>query len=104
MLSRESSVQSPFQISSELVLPNSTSPLTTEGSQPSQRISAASSIVFIDSRVSDYQTLVSGVQAGTEVHILDSSQDAIAQITQTLMGRSNISSLHILSHGSAGGV
>jgi hypothetical protein len=104
MSSRESSVQSPFQISSELVLPNSTSPLTPEGSQSSHRISAASSIVFIDSRVSDYQTLVSGVQAGTEVHILDSSQDAIAQITQTLIGRSNISSLHILSHGSAGGV
>jgi hypothetical protein len=64
----------------------------------------SSSLLFVDAGVRDYQSLIAGVQPGTEVHILDSTQDEIAQITQTLAGRSNISSLHILSHGSAGGV
>lgn len=62
----------------------------------------SSSLLFIDKTVDDYQTLISGVQPGIEVHILDPTQDAITQITQTLTGRSGIESLHIVSHGSAG--
>ncbi|WP_421656961.1 DUF4347 domain-containing protein [Leptothermofonsia sp. ETS-13] len=62
----------------------------------------SSSLVFIDSTVEDYQSLVSGASAGTEVHVLNSAQDAIAQITQVLAGRTGISSLHIVSHGEAG--
>jgi len=67
-----------------------------------QGTSGASAIAFIDASVSDYQTLVVGVAPGTEVHILDSRQDAVTQITNTLLGRHNISSLHIVSHGEAG--
>lgn len=62
----------------------------------------SSSLLFIDKTVDDYQTLISGVQPGIEVHILDPTQDAITQITQTLTGRSGIESLHIFSHSSAG--
>jgi hypothetical protein len=62
------------------------------------------SIVFIDAMVSDYGSLVAGTAPGTEVYLLDSSQDAIAQITDTLLGHTNISSLHIVSHGEAGGL
>jgi len=69
-----------------------------------QGASGASAIAFIDANVSDYQTLLAGVTPGTEVHVLDSSQDAVTQITNTLLGRSNISSLHIVSHGEAGGL
>jgi hypothetical protein len=59
------------------------------------------SLLFIDSGVADVQTLVDG--AGTaEVHLLRSGEDAIAQITQTLMGRREIESLQILSHGRSG--
>jgi Domain of unknown function (DUF4347)/FG-GAP-like repeat len=66
-------------------------------------LTRSSSLLFVDSRVQDYQSLLAGVRSGTEIHVLDST-DAIAQITQTLTGRSNISSLHILSYGSAGNV
>ncbi|MBW4696256.1 MAG: DUF4347 domain-containing protein [Lyngbya sp. HA4199-MV5] len=66
--------------------------------------SEASAIAFIDGSVADYQTLVAGIAPGTEVHILNSSQDAVTQITNTLLGRHNISSLHIVSHGEAGGL
>jgi hypothetical protein len=63
---------------------------------------ASQSLLFVDGGVADYQTLVAGVSSGTEVHVLDSSQDAVTQITNTLLGRSGISSLHIVSHGEAG--
>jgi hypothetical protein len=65
---------------------------------------ASQSLLFVDGGVADYQTLIAGVSPGTEVHVLDSSQDAVTQITNTLLGRYNISSLHIISHGEAGGL
>lgn len=59
-------------------------------------------IVFIDGGLADVETLVAGVTPGAEAVILDPNQDAIAQITETLAGRSNINSLQIISHGSLG--
>nr|WP_242033465.1 SBBP repeat-containing protein [Phormidium sp. FACHB-592] len=64
----------------------------------------ASSLVFLDPGVKDYQHLLTSVQPGTEVHVLNAAQDAIAQITQTLLGRTGLASLHIVSHGQAGGL
>jgi Ca2+-binding RTX toxin-like protein len=62
----------------------------------------ASTIVFVDSTVDDYQSLVSSALPGTEVVVLDATQDGIAQITSALAGRSGVESLQILSHGSSG--
>jgi hypothetical protein len=62
----------------------------------------AASLLFIDSSVADYQSLIAGVTAGTEVHLLHSTQDAVTQITNTLLGRQQIASLHLVSHGEAG--
>jgi predicted outer membrane repeat protein len=62
------------------------------------------SITFIDTSAPDYEFLRQGVQPGTEVHLLDATQDAIAQITRTLAGRSGISSLNIVSHGDMGSI
>jgi uncharacterized delta-60 repeat protein len=67
-----------------------------------KRASDATSIVFIDSGVQDYQQLAAGVSADAEVHVLNAAQDAIAQITNTLLGHSGIESIHIVSHGTAG--
>lgn len=61
----------------------------------------STSITFIDSGISDYETLIAGME-DTQIHILDSSQDAITQITNTLTGSTGIESLHILSHGNSG--
>ena len=61
-----------------------------------------SAIAFIDSQVPDYQSLVAGVKPGTEVVVLDGQKDAIAQITQILALRTNIDSIHIVSHGAPG--
>ena len=70
----------------------------TSSTQPAQN----THIVFIDSTVEDYQSLAAGVEPGTEVVILDSTRDAVGQITEVLANRSDINSVHIVSHGGEG--
>ncbi len=64
----------------------------------------AASLLFMDAAVADGWALLEGVSEGIEVYQLDPLGDAIAQITQTLMGRQNVESIHILSHGAPGGL
>ena len=59
-------------------------------------------VLFIESNVADYQTLVNNAKPGTEVHVLDASQDGLAQIAQILEGRSGIDAIHVISHGAEG--
>ncbi|MBE9011882.1 DUF4347 domain-containing protein, partial [Pseudanabaenaceae cyanobacterium LEGE 13415] len=63
-----------------------------------------SSLIVIDSTVPNYQQLIAGLQPDSQVLILDPVQDAIEQITQTLLGQSGVSSLHLVSHGKSGGI
>ncbi|MEG4517036.1 DUF4347 domain-containing protein, partial [Microcoleus sp. AT9_A5] len=63
---------------------------------------SVSSIAFIDTKVENYQSLIAGVKPGTEVVVLDENRDAINQITQILALRTNIDSIHIVSHGAPG--
>ncbi len=58
-------------------------------------------IIFIDTRVPDYESLIANIQPGTEVVIIDPTKDGITQITESLLGK-QYDSLHIVSHGSAG--
>jgi uncharacterized delta-60 repeat protein len=58
------------------------------------------SIAIIDPAVPNYAHLVAGITAETDVYVLDADQDAIAQISQILAARQEISSLHIVTHGS----
>jgi len=59
-------------------------------------------IIFIDSQVEDYQDLANGVLPGIETVILDSQDNGIEQITSVLSQNSNITSIHIVSHGAPG--
>ncbi|MEG3934495.1 esterase-like activity of phytase family protein, partial [Microcoleus sp. T3_B1] len=61
--------------------------------------SVFSSIAFLDSALPDSQTLHNGIAAGTEVITLDAARDGVEQITAALASRSNIKSIHIISHG-----
>src|SRR4028119_468009 len=63
-----------------------------------------STLVFIDSNVEDYQSLISGVSPNAEVIILDETLDGIEQITERLATKQNIEAIHIISHGSPGAV
>ncbi|MDQ2096404.1 MAG: DUF4347 domain-containing protein [Tychonema bourrellyi B0820] len=58
-----------------------------------------SDLVIVDSKLDNYQELVSGVKAGFEVIAIAQVGNAIEQITEILNERSNINSIHIVSHG-----
>ncbi len=63
---------------------------------------AAPSIVFIDGDLSDADVLVAGLSNDSEFVLLDPQQDMIGQISNFLANRSNISQLHIVTHGQSG--
>ncbi len=61
-------------------------------------------LVFIDTAVEDYQSLVNGVIPNTEVFVIDSAQNGVEQITEILATRAdqNLSNIHIVCHGTSG--
>jgi glucose/arabinose dehydrogenase/N-acetylneuraminic acid mutarotase len=61
-------------------------------------------LVFIDRAVEYYQDLIAGARSNTEVIILDSTRDGVVQISEALTCYKNVSTLHIVSHGSSGSV
>ncbi|MDZ8226419.1 DUF4347 domain-containing protein [Nostoc sp. ChiVER01] len=62
------------------------------------------SLVFIDTAVADYQSLINGVISQTEIFVLDSTKNGVEQITEILATRAdqNINSIHIVCHGTPG--
>jgi VCBS repeat-containing protein len=61
-------------------------------------------IVFIDSALDDYESLVAGVVPGHAVFLLDDTRDGVAQINDILSDWSGLKSLHIVSHGAPGSI
>uniref|UniRef100_UPI0010F857E2 DUF4347 domain-containing protein n=1 Tax=Pseudomonas sp. D(2018) TaxID=2502238 RepID=UPI0010F857E2 len=59
-------------------------------------------IVFVDTRVPDYQSLLDDISPNAEVVLLDTGKDGVQQIADALAGRSGIDAIHIISHGDAG--
>ena len=66
--------------------------------------SQPSHLIFIDQTVSNYEQLVAGASSNTAVVLLDSSQDAIQQITAVLAQSQQVEGVHIVSHGRSGGL
>ncbi|WP_373534059.1 DUF4347 domain-containing protein, partial [Microcoleus sp.] len=58
-------------------------------------------IIFVDSAVQDYQSLINNAD-GAQIFILNENLSAIEQITNALANQKDIEALHILSHGSEG--
>ncbi|MBH8572966.1 DUF4347 domain-containing protein [Nostocaceae cyanobacterium CENA369] len=67
-------------------------------------LQASQNIVFIDTAVIDYQSLVAGIALGSEVVLLDPNKDGLTQINEFLAGckPNSVQSIHIVSHGSEG--
>ncbi|MEG3838139.1 Ig-like domain-containing protein, partial [Microcoleus sp. Z1_C3] len=59
-------------------------------------------IIFVDSSVQDYQSLIQGADANAKIVILDDKRSGIEQITHALAGESDIAAVHVVSHGSSG--
>ena len=60
------------------------------------------SIIFVDSRVADYQSLIDSFVEPAEVFVLDGTSDGLAQMAVYLQGRTDIDAIHVISHGSQG--
>lgn len=56
-------------------------------------------IVFIDTRVEDYQTIMQGIHPAAEVILLDARRDGIVQISEELKDRSDIDAIHLIGEG-----
>jgi hypothetical protein len=66
--------------------------------------SNASTLVFVDSAVQDYQSLLDGLVGEAKAILLDFNRDGIEQITDTIAQLNQVVSIHIVSHGDAGNV
>ncbi|XZO03379.1 MAG: Ig-like domain-containing protein [Microcoleus sp.] len=58
-------------------------------------------IIFVDSSVQDYQSLIQGIDPA-QIVILNENSSAIDQITNALRDQKDIEAVHIVSHGSEG--
>src|SRR5437660_5158222 len=63
---------------------------------------ARNEIVFIDTSVEGYKSLLSDVNPNARVVLLDGSRDGVKQIAEFLSHESNVDSIHIVSHGAEG--
>ena len=70
--------------------------------EKSDRTPNPSTIVFIDAAVADYETLLYQVKLGVEAIVIDSHRDGVEQISEVLANRTNIDSIHLVSHGEPG--
>ena len=61
-------------------------------------------ILFIDTNVDNYQTLINNLNRNVEIVFIDADSNGIDKITETLSVRNGISAVHILSHGNSGEV
>ncbi len=92
---------------------------TVEASEESARSSAAeitaselaeqssSEVIIIDASVPDLQQLLDDLSASgrdAEVFVLDAERDGIDQITEILADRSDLDSIHLVSHAEGGAV
>lgn len=65
-------------------------------------VAVARIVVFIDPSVEDYKSLVAGVVAGAEAIVLKGDRNGVEQIASVLSHRTDIESVHIVSHGKPG--
>ncbi|MBW4598225.1 MAG: DUF4347 domain-containing protein [Calothrix sp. FI2-JRJ7] len=76
--------------------------LTANSSYLSAMRATVREIVFIDTNIDNYQSIVTKVAPGAEVITLDATKDGVYQISELLSQRSSVTGIHIISHGDSG--
>jgi uncharacterized delta-60 repeat protein len=61
-------------------------------------------VIFIDSRVADYQTIVTALPSDTDWYLLDRNSNGVSQMQSILANYSGLDSIQIFSHGSVGAI
>ncbi|MBI5790411.1 MAG: DUF4347 domain-containing protein [Rhodocyclales bacterium] len=62
----------------------------------------ANQIVFIDGSLQNIDEILAGLAPGISAVVLDPTQDGLTQIAAALAGVTDLSAIHIISHGSVG--
>jgi Tol biopolymer transport system component len=62
----------------------------------------ATSVIFVDSRVADLASVVSGGYGDRDCYILSPDEDGVATMRRILAGYSDLEAIHVVSHGSEG--
>jgi len=60
------------------------------------------SLIVIDSRVTDWQSLIGDLAANATLLVLDPLRDGLKQIAEAVANSINIDAIHIISHGNIG--
>jgi hypothetical protein len=66
------------------------------------RPQSGKTVLVVDSGVDSISELVAGVSNDVEIIYVDAQRSGLVQVAESLVGRNDISSLHIVSHGDAG--
>ncbi|MGZ8191156.1 MAG: DUF4347 domain-containing protein [Methylococcaceae bacterium] len=74
-----------------------------------QLTTAARQLIIIDSQVTDWQSLTGDINKNADILILDSSSDGLTQIAEAIKdlypdSPAKLAGIHIISHGSEGGL
>ncbi|MES2248006.1 MAG: VCBS domain-containing protein [Pseudomonadota bacterium] len=70
--------------------------------QADARSGPASEVYVVDKNVANWQQLAAAVPQGAQLILLDTGSSGVEQLRQALEGRTGLTALHILSHGTAG--
>jgi hypothetical protein len=96
-----------YMPSEPLLMESQATDIEPQADLPLSENPAATTVVFVDTAVDDYETLVEDIRARVDdgsvaIVYLDSTKDGIGQISDYLAGASGISAIHVISHGVAG--
>lgn len=69
---------------------------------PSDSVSSAHEVLFIDSRVPDLQAILAATRPGVKVVILNPDENGVAQMAKALEGEHGLASISVVSHGDEG--
>ena len=61
-------------------------------------------IVFIDSGVDNYQTIVDAIDSSKSIYLIDSNENGFIKMQNVLQGQSDVDAVHIIGHASTGQV
>ena len=69
-----------------------------------ENLNSRKEIVFIDSGVDNYQTIVDAIDSSKSIYLIDSNENGFTKMQNVLQGQSDIDAVHIIGHASTGQV
>ena len=69
-----------------------------------ENLNSRKEIVFIDSGVDDYQTIVNAIDSSKSIYLIDANENGFLKMQSILQDQSEIDAVHIIGHASAGQV